>query len=75
MVIDAEGHRWVVYRQLERYYMTDGVYQEEIVNPHEWQELMTEAYRLSSDEFMACDLACERLRYLMEPLGDWNELA
>jgi hypothetical protein len=55
--------------------MTDGTRYVEITNPHEWQNLHMEASAVSGDELGACDLACERLRRLMEMRDDWQELS
>ena len=46
--------------------MTDGAVHLEIVNPHDWQDIYAEAGQIIGDEVTACDLACERLRWLIQ---------
>ena len=76
--VEAQGRRWLVYwllgRETERCYMTDGRRYVEIVNPHEWQQLHMDASQVSGDEVGACDLACERLAQLMKKRQHWREL-
>lgn len=72
--IEARGHKWLVCWSLGEddacCAMTDGVVRIEIANPHEWQVLYTEAgLLLGDDEATACDLACERLKRLMQQRG------
>lgn len=67
--VESRGRRWTVYWVLEaaseRCFMTEGTRTFEVVNPHELQELHMEASILG-DEAAACDLACERLKLLLE---------
>lgn len=56
---------WVLEAASERCFMTEGTRTFEVVNPHELQELHMEASILG-DEAAACDLACERLKLLLE---------
>lgn len=76
--IEGRGHRWLVYWLLGQtdahLYMTDGSAYVEIVNAHEWQALYHEAGTITSDPSAACDLACERLRWLLIRRKDWKRL-
>jgi hypothetical protein len=76
--IEATGNRWLVYWLLgesEAFcYLTDGSAYVEVINVHEWQELYAEASAITEDETGACDLACERLKWLLQQRGHWKEL-
>jgi len=67
---EARGHMWLVFWSLGGddvfCSMTDGSVCLDVVNPHEWQDLYAEADRPAGDEATACDLACERLIWLMQ---------
>ena len=68
--VEARGHKWLVYWSIREddlsCFMSNGSSGIEVVNPHEWQDLYAEAGRLTGDELTACDLACERLRWLLQ---------
>jgi hypothetical protein len=76
--VEAQGNRWLVYWLLGQdeafCFMTDGSVYVEVINAHEWQELYADASAVTRDEVGACDLACERLKWLMQQRGQWKEL-
>jgi hypothetical protein len=76
--VEAQGNKWLVYWLLgegEAFcYMTDGSAYVEVINAHEWQDLYADASAVTGDEAGACDLACERLNWLLRQRGHWKEL-
>jgi len=74
--IEAEGHRWIAYwlphdDDDASFYIFDGRQGAEVTNPHEWQNLCAEAAAISSDPKNTYDLACERMKRLMQERGEW----